>query len=119
MKKNRTQPKKAKSKPGNDWMHAGVILVTIALMAIIGLHEPPFWPVIPTAAVAAMAAPFFSLFMAAFAGNKVEGLAVMKGAGIFLIADRPVRIGDRVKSESIGTHWGGWGDVADVGLRRR
>ena len=39
-------------------------------------------------------------------------------SGVFLIADRPVRIGDRVKIESIGKHWGGWGDVVDLGLRR-
>ena len=39
-------------------------------------------------------------------------------AGIFLITDRPLRTGDRVKIEKIGAHWGGWGDVLDVGLRR-
>lgn len=39
-------------------------------------------------------------------------------AGIFLIADQPVRIGDRIKIEKIGSHWGSWGDVVDIGLRR-
>ena len=39
-------------------------------------------------------------------------------SGIFLIADRPIRIGDRVRIESIGRHWGAWGDVVDIGLRR-
>ncbi len=39
-------------------------------------------------------------------------------SGIFLIADRPFRVGDRVKVERIGRHWGGWGDVEDIGLRR-
>jgi len=39
-------------------------------------------------------------------------------AGIFLIADRPVRIGDRIIIDKIGKHWGGWGDVMDIGLRR-
>lgn len=39
-------------------------------------------------------------------------------AGIFLIADQPIRLGDRVKIERIGNHWGGWGDVVDIGLRR-
>ena len=39
-------------------------------------------------------------------------------AGIFLITDQPIRIGDRVKIEKIGSHWGGWGDVVDIGLRR-
>lgn len=39
-------------------------------------------------------------------------------SGIFLIADRPIRIGDRIKIESPGKHWGGWGDVTEIGLRR-
>jgi len=39
-------------------------------------------------------------------------------AGIFLIADRPIRIGDRIIIDKIGKHWGGWGDVVDIGLRR-
>ncbi|WP_022954097.1 mechanosensitive ion channel family protein [Leucothrix mucor] len=39
-------------------------------------------------------------------------------AGIFLIADRPIRIGDRIMIDKIGKHWGGWGDVIDIGLRR-
>ncbi len=39
-------------------------------------------------------------------------------SGIFLISDRPIRIGDRVKIENIGRHWGAWGDVVDIGLRR-
>ena len=32
--------------------------------------------------------------------------------------DRPIRIGDRIIIDKIGKHWGGWGDVIDVGLRR-
>ena len=39
-------------------------------------------------------------------------------AGIFLISDRPIRIGDRVKIDFIGRHWGAWGDVVDIGIRR-
>jgi len=39
-------------------------------------------------------------------------------AGVFLITDRPIKIGDRVKIERIGKHWGSWGDVLDIGLRR-
>lgn len=39
-------------------------------------------------------------------------------AGIFLITDRPIRVKDRVKIQQIGRHWGGWGDVEDIGLRR-
>lgn len=39
-------------------------------------------------------------------------------SGIFLIVDRPIRIGDRVTIDRIGKHWGSWGDVVDIGLRR-
>ena len=39
-------------------------------------------------------------------------------SGIFLITDRPIRVGDRVKIEQIGRHWGAWGDIEDIGLRR-
>ena len=39
-------------------------------------------------------------------------------SGVFLIADQPMRIGDRVKIERIGREWGGWGDVVDISLRR-
>jgi small-conductance mechanosensitive channel len=39
-------------------------------------------------------------------------------SGIFLIVDRPIRIGDRVTIDKIGKHWGGWGDIIDIGLRR-
>jgi len=39
-------------------------------------------------------------------------------AGIFLIVDRPLRVGDRITIDKIGKHWGSWGDVVDIGLRR-
>ncbi len=39
-------------------------------------------------------------------------------AGIFLIIDQPIRLGDRIKIQKVGNHWGGWGDVVDIGLRR-
>ena len=61
------------------------------------------------------------------AGAGIAGIAVGLAAkelladilsGVFLITDRPLRVGDRVKIENIGRHWGGWGDVVDIGLRR-
>jgi small-conductance mechanosensitive channel len=61
------------------------------------------------------------------AGAGIFGIAIGLAAqetlsdiisGIFLIADRPIRIGDRIVIEKIGKHWGGWGDVVDIGLRR-
>ena len=38
-------------------------------------------------------------------------------AGVVLLIDRPVKIGDRIQIERIGSQWGSWGDVVDVGLR--
>ena len=64
---------------------------------------------------------------AALASAGILGIAVGLAAketladilsGIFIISDQPIRIGDRVKLERIGAHWGGWGDVVDIGLRR-
>ncbi len=61
------------------------------------------------------------------AGAGIFGIAIGLAAketladilsGIFLIADRPIRIGDRIIIDKIGKHWGGWGDVVDIGLRR-
>lgn len=64
---------------------------------------------------------------ALLAGAGIAGIAIGLAAketladvlaGIFLITDRPMRIGDRVKIERIGREWGGWGDVLDMGIRR-
>jgi small-conductance mechanosensitive channel len=61
------------------------------------------------------------------AGAGIAGIAIGLAAretladilsGVFLITDRPMRVGDRVKIERIGRDWGGWGDVVDIGLRR-
>ena len=61
------------------------------------------------------------------AGAGIFGIAIGLAAketladilsGIFLIADRPIKIGDRIMIDKIGKHWGGWGDVVDIGLRR-
>ena len=64
---------------------------------------------------------------AALASAGIAGIAIGLAAketladilsGMFIISDQPIRIGDRVKLERIGAHWGGWGDVIDIGLRR-
>lgn len=61
------------------------------------------------------------------AGAGIVGIAVGFAAqetladilsGIFLIIDRPLRVGDRITIDKIGKHWGSWGDVVDIGLRR-
>jgi len=62
------------------------------------------------------------------AGAGIAGIAIGMAAketmadvlaGVSLIADRPIKIGDRINFDAIGGgHWGGWGDVVDIGLRR-
>lgn len=38
-------------------------------------------------------------------------------AGLVLLVDRPIKVGDRIQIDRIGSQWGSWGDVVDVGLR--
>jgi small-conductance mechanosensitive channel len=83
------------------------ILLFALFMVCLRIHGIPITPLLASAGIAGIA-----LGMAA-----KETLADIL-SGIFLIADRPVRFGDRVKIKSIGRHWGSWGDVIDLGLRR-
>ena len=82
-------------------------LCFILFLVILKLHGIAITPFLASAGIAGIA-----IGMAA-----KETLADIL-AGVFLIADRPVRVGDRVKIDSIGKHWGSWGDVVDMGLRR-
>ena len=75
-------------------------LCFILFLVILKLHGIAITPFLASAGIAGIA-----IGMAA-----KETLADIL-AGVFLIADRPVRVGDRVKIDSIGKHWGSWGDV--------
>lgn len=86
---------------------AGIVLLFLAVLAILEINGIEVSPLLAGAGIAGIAI--------AFAAKETLSDIL---AGIFLIADRPMRIGDRVKIEHIGTHWGGWGDVVDIGLRR-
>ncbi|HJM63496.1 MAG: hypothetical protein CMN05_09115 [Roseibacillus sp.] len=84
-----------------------LVLVFILFMVLLKIHGIKITPFLASAGIAGIAI----------------GLAAKETlsdilSGIFLITDQPARIGDRVKIESPGRHWGGWGDVIDVGLRR-
>jgi len=85
----------------------GLTLLFVAILMILRAHGIPITPMLAGADIAGIAVGLAAK----------ETLADIL-AGIFLITDRPMRIGDRVKIERIGRHWGGWGDVVDVGLRR-
>ena len=58
------------------------ILVVVPFINILAL---PFDKLLPLAISAAPLGPMMALLLAALAKNKVEGLAVMKGLGIFLL----------------------------------
>ncbi len=85
----------------------GVIVVFATFLVILRIHHIRITALLAGAGIAGIAV----------------GLAAKETlsdilAGVFLIADRPMRVGDRVKIERPGRDWGGWGDVVDVGLRR-
>jgi fluoroquinolone transport system permease protein len=58
------------------------ILLSIPVCGLIPFN---LW-MIPTVFVAVMLVPLTALFIATFAGNKVEGFAMMKASGFFLMA---------------------------------
>lgn len=84
-----------------------VVLLFALFLVVLKIHKIEITPFLASAGIAGIA-----IGMAA-----KETLADIF-AGVFLIADRPVRVGDRVKIDSIGKHWGSWGDILDLGLRR-
>ncbi|MCB9544367.1 MAG: mechanosensitive ion channel family protein [Myxococcales bacterium] len=86
---------------------AGIVITFLAIAGLLRVHGVEITPLLAGAGIAGIA-------IGLAAKETITDIL----AGIFLIADRPLRIGDRVKIEPIGGHWGGWGDVLDIGLRR-
>ncbi len=85
----------------------GIVLAFAAIMFILKIYNISISPLLAGAGIMGVALGFAAK----------ETIADIL-AGVFLIVDRPVRIGDRVKIDKIGRHWGSWGDVVDIGLRR-
>lgn len=54
-------------------------------LPILGLVEVAFAQVVPIALLGALEAPVVGFFLAGFAGNKVEGLTLSKGLGLFML----------------------------------
>jgi fluoroquinolone transport system permease protein len=59
------------------------ILLTTPLTGLVELSG--LLQILPAALVASLFAPVVSLFLVAFARNKLEGFALMKGAGVVLL----------------------------------
>lgn len=63
-------------------MPAGIAFVEVIVAALItNLAVPPLWQLVLIAAGASLAAPITGLYFAAFAENKVQGLALTKFVG--------------------------------------
>ncbi len=85
----------------------GMALVFGVILGVLKVHEIEISPLLASAGI-------FGIALGLAAKETLADIL----AGVFLIADRPMRIGDRVKIEAIGRDWGAWGDVLDIGLRR-
>lgn len=76
----------------NDYLRYRMILLLVLCVALsciaiplAGLAETTGLQLIVTSIVAAPLAPIYALFLASFAGNKVQGFAFAKAVGIVLV----------------------------------
>ena len=69
------------------WLMIGLSAVHVLVCAnLTGLVPPEAWPrLVPVALGCSLFAPLLALIMAVFAGNKLEGLALMKALGVLLV----------------------------------
>lgn len=77
------------------WSYAGYRLATAVLFSVVylvillpltGMVRLAQMPaLVPSLLLAGLLAPVLAMLLAAFAGNKLEGLALMKGSGILLL----------------------------------
>ncbi len=58
----------------------------LVLVPLIGIEVPPLGSLVVLALSASLGAPIFTLLLASLAKNKVEGIAIMKGMGVLLLA---------------------------------
>ena len=61
------------------------ILATLLTVPLLNIYDISIWRLLPIALVMAMGAPIYGLMLASLANNKVQGLAILKGLGIFLL----------------------------------
>jgi len=69
------------------WLMIGLSAVHVLVCApLTGMVPPPAWPrLVPIAVLCSLFAPLLALILAVFAGNKLEGLALMKALGVLLV----------------------------------
>jgi fluoroquinolone transport system permease protein len=62
------------------------LLITPLALLIAGVTQLPLWALLVATLSAVPLAPLTALLLASFANNKVQGLALMKGLSVFLVA---------------------------------
>lgn len=62
------------------------VLGSLVIVPMIGVGTIPIEALLPIAVSASVIGPIFALLLVSLAKNKVEGIALMKGLGIFLLA---------------------------------
>ncbi|MCL6591105.1 MAG: hypothetical protein K6U80_14260 [Firmicutes bacterium] len=62
------------------------IIFSYLLILMVGIVKPDLLKFLPVALMVSLEAPMYALFLGAFAGNKIEGLALAKGLGVLFIA---------------------------------
>ena len=85
------------------------VLLLLSLVVIGGLwiYDINITPLLAGAGVASV-----------IIGLAIKELLSDMFAGVSIMTDRPFSEGDRIEVRKISGHWGGWGDVKEIGLRR-
>ena len=85
----------------------GIVLGTILLIGVLRIFNVDVSPLLASAGIAGIVI-----------GLAVKEVVADMLAGVFILADRPFAERDRIQVEKPSGHWGGWGDVKKIGLRR-
>lgn len=83
------------------------ILLAILIIGLLRVYEVDITPLMAGAGVASL-----------IIGLAIKEILADMFAGVSLITDRPFAEGDRIQVTKISGHWGSWGDVQKIGLRR-
>jgi len=83
------------------------ILFVVLVIGLLRVYEVDVTPLMAGAGVASL-----------IIGLAIKEILSDMFAGISLITDRPFAEGDRIQVTKISGHWGSWGDVKNIGLRR-
>ena len=82
-------------------------IASVAIIGGLGIYGVEITPLLASAGVISVVVGM----------SLKEGLTDMF-SGLFILADRPFAEGDRIQIKKPSGPWGGWGNVAEIGLRR-